>query len=574
VARWRSWADNEGVGRGAQGLVAAIAIAAGCYHGVSGSGDGDGDEAASGDAGDDGDGSESGDANELCADPSVDISPLRRLTRSQYDHTVRDLLGIDGNPSALLAPDEKVGAFFSNASAPVSELVAEQYMRVAEDLADQAVAHMPTLVPCDPLGADPAACGAEFVDAFGLRAFRRPLTAEERTAMIALFELGRADEGFEGGFTLVVQAFLESPQFLYHLEFGLPAAGDENVVALDPYEVASRLSYFLWDSMPDDALFAAAGAGELDTPEALRAHAERLLADPRAALAIASFHMQWLKLDKLATLEKDATVYPSFAPEMRVAMATETARFADHVVRVDDGRLETLLTASYSFLDGPLFALYGVAPPADHDPSVPVELDPTQRAGLLTQASVLATHAHADQSSPVHRGVLVREHLLCEPLNPPPPDVDIVPPEPDPDASTRERFEQHRTDPACAGCHALIDPLGFGFEHYDGIGAYRAEEAGKPVDATGQVVGGDAPDTTFDGAIELGQMLAASEQVRTCVAQQWFTYGFGRSRGDGDDCSFDEMYAAFAESGHDIRELLLAMVVTDSFRHRRIEGAP
>jgi hypothetical protein len=390
--------------------------------------------------------------------------------------------------------------------------------------------------------------------------------------MIALFESGAADEGFEGGFTLVVEGFLQSPQFLYHLELGMPPVDGEDVVALDAFELASRLSYFLWDSMPDDELFAAAQNGGLATEADVRAQAERMLADPRAAEAIASFHMQWLKLDKLPALEKNAEVYPSFVPEMREAMATETARFADHVIRFDDGRLATLFTAPYSFLDGPLFALYGVTPPADHDPNEPVDLDPTQRSGILTHASLLATHAHTDQSSPVHRGVLVREHFLCQQLSPPPPDVDVVPPELDPDASTRERFEQHRTDPACAGCHELIDPLGFGFEHYDGIGAYRAEEAGKPVDASGEIVGGDAADPVFDGAIELGQMLAESEQVRTCVAQQWFVYGFGRTRGDGDDCSFVAMYTAFAESDHDIRELLLAMVATDSFRHRRLEG--
>jgi hypothetical protein len=557
----------------AQWAVAGLLGSAGCYHGVPASADDD-DTAGTGSAADDaGESSGStGEPAELCADPSTDTSPLRRLTRSQYDHTVRDLLGIDGNPSAQLAPDEKVGAFYSNASAPVTELLAEQYMRTAEDLAEQAVANMTTLVPCDPL-LDEATCGAEFVDAFGLRAFRRPLTADERAAMIGLFELGRADEGFVGGFTLVVQAFLESPQFLYHLELTTPSDGAD-VVALDPYEVASRLSYFLWDSMPDDALLQAAGSGALDTPEQLRAQAERMIDDPRAAEAIASFHLQWLKLDRLGQLEKNAEIYPDFTPALRDAMAAETTRFADHVIRADDGRLETLLTAPYSFLDGPLFALYGVVAPIDHDPSEPVDLDPTQRAGLLTQASVLATHAHADQSSPVHRGVLVREHLLCEPLAPPPPDVDLVPPELDPTASTRERFEQHRTDPACFGCHNLIDPLGFGFEHYDGMGAYRLVEAGKPIDASGEVVGGDAPDTTFDGAIELGQMLADSEQVRTCVAQQWFVYGFGRTRGEGDDCSFDAMYSAFAASDYDIRELLVAMVTTDSFRHRRVEVSP
>ncbi len=559
----------------AWGVAAALAILPSCYSGLVGS-DGHDSQGATEDAGDEGGpASESGAPAGVCDEPSVDTSPLRRLTRSQYDNTVSDLLGVAGTPSAAIASDEKVGAFFSNASAPVAELIVEQYMRVAEELAQTATANLDALVPCDHV-ADPLGCGATFVEAFGLRAFRRPLTPDERTAMIALFELGHAEGGFASGFTLVVEAFLESPQFLYHLEFGLepelPATDSGDVVALDSFELASRLSYFLWDSMPDDALFDAASADELDTPQRLRAQAERMLADPRAAAAIANFHMQWLRLDKLAELEKNATAYPTFSPELRAAMAAETARFADHVIRFDDGRLETLLTASYSLLDEPLFALYQLERPADHDPAIPVELDPSQRAGLLTHASVLATHAHADQSSPVHRGVFVRENLLCQPLAPPPPDVDVVPPELDPNASTRERFERHRSDPSCNGCHSLIDPLGFGFEHYDGIGAFRTDEGGKPIDASGEVVGGDAPDNTFDGAIELGQRLAQSELVRTCVAQQWFVYGFGRLRGEGDDCSFDQLRTSFAESGHNVRELLLAIVMTDSFRYRRIEG--
>jgi Protein of unknown function (DUF1592)/Protein of unknown function (DUF1588)/Protein of unknown function (DUF1595)/Protein of unknown function (DUF1587)/Protein of unknown function (DUF1585) len=561
------------MGRGTELLAALAAFAMpGCYSGVSSFADGATDGAGSGaDSSDDG-ASDDGEASELCDTASVGVSPLRRLTRSQYDNTVRDLLGITGNPSAQLAPDEKVGPFYSNGTAPVTELLAEQYMRVAEDLATTAATDLGALVPCDPAVDDQVACGADFVDTFGMRAFRRPLTAEERTALVGLFESAYAAEGFTGGIELVIQAVLQSPQFLYHLELGMPAAGDD-VVALDHYELASRLSYFLWDSMPDDALLQAAGDGELDTPEALRAQAERMLGDPRAAAAIASFHRQWLHLDGLGNLEKNQEAYPAFSIALRDAMADETTRFADWVIRSDDGRLETLLTASYSFLDGPLFELYGVTPPADHDPSMPVQLDPTQRAGLLTHASVLATHAHADQSSPVHRGKLVRENFLCTPLAPPPPEVDVVPPPLDPNATTRERFDQHRSDPACAGCHNLIDPLGFGFEHYDGIGAWRATDVGKDVDASGEVVGTEDINGPFDGAPELAQLLASSEQVRTCVAEQWFSFGFGREPAQDDACSFDAMAVAFAESDHDIRELLLTMITTDSFRHRRLEEA-
>ncbi|MEM6992287.1 MAG: DUF1592 domain-containing protein [Myxococcota bacterium] len=553
-------------------LIAALAalVLGGCYDGLDSQGP---DEVAEDGGGDDGDGDdgEGGDDGEPAADceaPAVGVSPLRRLTRSQYNNTIRDLLGITGNPAERLSPDEKAGTFYSNGTAPVSELLAEQYMRAAEELAESAMADADTLAPCD-AAADPMQCGGEFVDSFGLRAFRRPVTADERVVLLGLFEQGLADEGRAGGVRLVVQAVLQSPQFLYHLELGLPDAGEADVVALGDYELASKLSYFLWDSMPDDALLAAAGAGELAEAATLAEQAERMLDDPRASDAIASFHRQWLHLDALDGLEKNLEAYPAFDTAVRDAMLNETTRFADWVIRNDDARLETLLTASYSFVEGPLFELYGMTPPADHDPTQPVELDPTQRAGLLTQAGVLAMHAHADQSSPIRRGKLVRENLLCTPLAPPPPDVDIVPPPIDPTATTRERFEQHRADPACAGCHVLIDPLGFGFEHYDGIGAWRDTEAGKPVDASGEVVATDDINGTFDGALELSQLLAGSEQVRTCVAQQWFSFGFGRTPAEDDGCSFDTMTAAFAESDHDIRQLLITMVTTDSFRYRR-----
>jgi len=508
------------------------------------------------------------------AAPSVGVSPLRRLTRSQYSHTIRDLLGIPGDYAEALGLDEKVGLFYSNANNPVTELLVEQYMNVADTVAAEAVqTQMAKLVPCDPAVEDEATCGAKFVDSFGLKAFRRPLLADERATLLTLFEAGRLAEGFADGVQRVIAAVLQSPQLLYHLELGDAPAGSPDVVALDQYILGSRLSYFLWDSTPDDELLRAAGAGELSTPEALRAQAQRLLDDPRAADTIASFHRQWLGTDLLSDLEKDAAAYPDFSAELRNSMLLETARFTDYVIRSGDGLLDTLFTASYSFLDEPLAQLYGVTLPAGHDPTQPVQLDPTQRSGILTHAGILAVHSHANQSSPVRRGKMVRENVLCQTLQPPPPDADITPPEPDPNASTRERFEQHRSEPSCAGCHSLIDPVGFGFENYDGIGTYRAMEAGKMIDASGELTATDV-DGTFVGAAELSKKLAGSPTVRACLAQHWFNYAFGRTKSDLDACSIDAMTQAFAASNN-IRDLLLALVTTDAFRYGRFDkGAP
>lgn len=504
--------------------------------------------------------------------PSVGVAPLRRLTRSQYNNTIRDLLGIATNPAATFSQDEKVGPFFSNATAPISELGAEQYLNAAEALADTAATtKLATLAPCDAAG-DQAACGAKFVDTFGLRAFRRPLVADERARMVTLFESGRTTDGYAEGVRRVIQAMLQSPQFLYQAELGEKPAGGQDVIPLDGYLLASRLSFYLWDSTPDTELLRAAGAGELTTPAALRAQATRLITDQRAAASIASFHRQWLGMDQLPSLEKDTAVYKAYTPALRDAMAAETDRFTDYVVRSGDGKLETLLTAPFSFItDKSLADLYGVTMPSD--PTKPVNMNPGQRAGLLTQASVLATQSHAEQGSPIRRGKMVREQLFCQTLSPPPPGADLTPPKLNPNLSTRDRFDMHRTQKECAACHALIDPIGYGFENYDGIGGFMATEAGKAVDATGTLTGTDV-DGNFNGVLELSQKLSHSELVRSCVAEKWFNFGLGRTIGAAEACSMAGVMNVFKKSNN-IRELLVELVATDAFRYGRFEkGAP
>ncbi len=425
----------------------------------------------------------------LCLEGGVGDQPLRRLTRSQYDHVVRDLLGVDSGPAAVFPADEKLGAFYSNGVAPVSDLLVEQYMNVAEELSITAVEDLSGLLPCDPSTMGEDACADEFIDTFGRRALRRPLEEPERQMLHDLYVSGRDTDGFSDGIRLVVQALLQSPYFLYHVELGEAGEPGDLTAPLTQYEVASRLSFFLWDSMPDDDLLDAAQAGELATPEQLREHAERMLDDPRATDAIGSFHLQWLGVDDLMGVEKDAEAFPGFDEALKQAMMNETADFANWVIQEGDGRLETLMTSSTSVIDGPLFELYGVQPPADFTPGDLVELPADERAGLFTHASVLARNSHVDQTSPVHRGVMVRENFLCQGLPTPPDDVDDTPPQLDPDATTRERFEQHTEDPSCASCHTLIDPIGFGLSAYDGLGAFVTTEAGVDVDERGELTG-------------------------------------------------------------------------------------
>ncbi len=552
-------------------LLGVLALSPGCSDapvsaggGTSGDGPVDAETGAPPDAttGTDGEvetGSTGGEPEMSCTELDVAPTPLRRLTRQQYANAVRDVLGVTVDADEL-GVDEKAGAFDSNGSAAVSSNTVELYRVLAESVAVDALVDSPELFVCED---DGEACWNAVLDETGRRLFRRPLTEVERERYLGL--AATADSPIEGA-RLLVQAMLQSPSFLYHLEFGLPETGD--IVPLTDYELASRLSFFLWNSVPDDALLDAAADGQLSGAEGLVAQAERLLGDPRARESVASFHVQWLGLDHLEDAFKDPGVYPEFTADLADAMVDETRRFTSLTVLQGDGRLETLLTASHSYLTDPLFELYGVDVPEGFVTGMPVELDPQQRAGIITHAAFLTEHALTNQSGPIQRGVEIRNQFFCDPPPPPPPDANVEPPAPDPDATTREIFEQHTADPTCASCHVLIDGIGLGMENYDGVGRYRTTENGKPVDATGELLATDV-DGPFDGGVELAHQLAQSEQVRECVARQWFRFAFGRLEGDGDTCSLDTLHVAFADADYDVRAVLIELVRTDAFLYRR-----
>jgi hypothetical protein len=495
--------------------------------------------------------------------PAAGLAPLRRLTREQYANTVRDLIGFHDGVAADLPVDEGAGGFFSNAIAPVTELQLEKYRTVAEHLALQAVRNLPALIPCDPTDGEPA-CARRFITQFGRRAYRRPLSSAEERRYQSLFEAGRAKTDFAGGIRLVLETMLQSIHFLYRFE----PEGRGAVAPLPPYAMASRLSYFLWNSTPDETLLAAAEAGGLDTAQGVAAQAVRMIGDGRFRDGITSFHLQWLGVTELEGKEKRKKIHPLWSEELRAAMREETVRFVDHVVREGDGRLQTLLTARYSMLDGPLYDLYGVKKRAGGWQEV--ALDPEQRAGLLTQASVMTVHAHWDKSSLVHRGKLIREKLLCETLPPPPPDVNNTLPAADPKVSTRERFEEHRSDVSCARCHRLIDPLGAPFEMYDGIGNFRTMDGPAPVDSEGELRGTRSSDGPVDNAVELAERLAAADEVRTCVARQWLRFALGREEAPVEAPSLEAALRVFRESDYRIPALVVAITKTDAFRYQQV----
>jgi hypothetical protein len=507
-----------------------------------------------------------GPTNQPLCTPGVAVvgpAPMRRLAHREYVRTVRDLLGYDGAALDGFVGQTSATGFDNQASTlGVTAALADEYMRAAEAVAADAVLDLSALLPCDPAASGEDPCALAFIEELGARAYRRPLEEEHIDRLVGVFAAGRDGWSFDVGIELVVRTMLQSPHFLYRVELG--GAGDgSGSVPLDGWEMATRLSYFLWGTMPDAALFAAAAEGRLESADQIAAEAERMLEDPRARLAVGDFHEQWLRLGGLPAMSKDTMLYPEFDDAFKASALEETRRFVEHVVFEGSGDLDGLLLGGYSFVDDTLAALYGVPAPGGF---AQVSLPPDRRAGILTHASFLAVTSKPNQTSPVARGKAVRELLLCETLPEPPPDVDTTPPAIDPSATTRERFAQHSTDPTCASCHRLMDPIGFGFEHYDPIGRWRDEESGLPIDATGEVVGSASPG--FDGAVELAQILADDPAVHACFVRNWLTWAHGRSPEDAESCGVGDLTAALEQSGGDVKALVLAIVRTEAFRRR------
>jgi len=501
-------------------------------------------------------------------------SPIRRLTRFEYNATVRDLVGDDTQPARNFPSEEEAYGFTNNANVMgVTPVLTEQYLAAAERLALKAIERTDVLPTCDVLIEGEAPCATSFIAKFGLRAYRRPVTAEETDDLLIAFAEGRAQTGeYRGGLRFVITAMLQSPAFLYRVEV---AAADPNakVVALGSYELASRMSYLFWGSMPDDTLLAAAAASELATKEQIEAQARRMLKDRRAEDMVAHFQKEWLGLGALDNMLKDTTVYPEFSAELRDDLSKETETFLKEVFW-RDGTLDGFFGAPYTFVNERLANLYGLPPPSGSG-LVKVDTTSAHRFGFLTQGSFLALNAKANQPSPIHRGKFIREKLLCDILPPPPNNIIIKPPDVRPGSTSRERFEQHTKDATCRQCHQLMDPIGFGFEHYDGIGKYRTEEAGKPIDAKGEFIATSDLNGTFVGVPELAKKLGTSQQVADCVVTQWFRFGYGRTEQNEDACTMDRLRKTFAASKHDVRELLIQLALTDSFRYRRpLLGTP
>jgi hypothetical protein len=497
---------------------------------------------------------------------------MRRLTAKQYGNSVRDIF--DGKVTASPQfPTDDTGISLSGFSTDpemttVSQRSAETIMLAAEDTAVAVGERLGEFLDCYPAQQNEA-CAARFIDRYAPRAFRRPLLEPERQQLLGAFR-AVLPKGFDVAIAAVVQTLLEAPQFLYLVEVGATDA-PSGPFELTGYEVASRLSYLLWETTPDAELTRAAADGALVTSAGVRAQAERLLDDPRAHDALQRFYREWTRLKPVA---KDTATFPSYTTALGDAMLEQFDRFAVDATLGPDATFERLLTRKDTFVNADLASFYGIALPSGSEPFRRVTLPAERASGLLTHPALLSALAHDKTTSVVFRGKFVRTKLLCADLPDPPADaLQRLPPMP-PNATPRQKSEILRSVEECGGCHSLMDPIGLGFEAFDAIGRFHETGPdGAPIDDSGTVNTGGSVTGDFDGVIELGEKLAKSPEVQRCMTRQWFRFTFSRKDSQKDSCAIDQALGAFKNSGYSLRELILAVTELEAFRKRLpVEG--
>lgn len=548
-----------------------VAALVGCGH-VSKRNDGNasvGGAAASGGNGSSGSGGLTPSGGALTEPPACSLSappevPLRALGASALQNELAQLgQSLDGEvypePSSLIYDDQEPNAsatFVSGHAAFVQGLV----RRVTADAAG-----LGKLLGCD-VKAAAQKCQAKLFEFVVARLFRGQTSAETEAELQQVFDMGQGLDGdFQGGARAVLEVALQSPEFLYRVEVGRPVEGaPADWSRPTDVEMASRLSFLLWDRGPDDELLAAAARGELTDPADIEAQARRMLADERARAGVRRFYRELLRLTG-AFPEGHAS--PELTPEIVALMDEEFNGFVERATFDGPGDYQALFSPS-SWLNGPLASYYGL-PGVKGEAFRAVELDATRYAGLLTQPAWLVRPSSATWTSPSTRGWIAAGAFLCQvaPLKPPDAIVTVQPPQEPPALTTRERLAEHASSPACAGCHQLIDPIGLALEHFDGAGRYRETEGGLAIDTRGHW----APSgPTFEGAAELGALLASEDTARSCFVSQWARFAFGRAEEQRNECARAELLEQFS---HDpsVPELLVALTQTDSFRFRKAQ---
>jgi hypothetical protein len=500
--------------------------------------------------------------------PASGVAPLTRaarLTHAQYSNTVGDLLGITERAAEAFAPDASNGfAFDTSVDYRVDGRLGGQYRTAAEELAARVAAESAIFSRVVPCTTTDAACQAEFIRSFGERAFRRPLVADEVTRFTALFAQGptlvASGDAFKDGVRLVVEALFQSPQFLYRTELS-STVGADGFIALDDWEIASRLSYLAWDTMPDTALFDSARQGMLHTAAQVSTAAARVFADPRALTKAVRFHEQAWHFDRFARIGPDRMTYPNAPANLVDLIYPATTRFVQEVVQ-SGGGLSELLTAPYAYADSAIAPLYGASVSGG---LTRIELDPTLRKGVLMQVGHLASHAYAVKTDPIHRGLFILRDVLCRTIPDPPAGASMtpLPPTSEPIETTREEISLLTGQDACVGCHAQINAPGFAFENFDAVGQIRTMEGGVNVDTTGDLEL-DAGVLTFRNAVELVDGLAASPEARGCYVAKWLEFSYGRQFAPTDQ----EVRADLSAEPLGAREIATRITTTPAFLER------
>ncbi len=571
---------GRGIAR-APALAVAMAIG-GCYSGLGGSGDGndaDGpgtadDGSASADDGVDGDTTD-GEVPPPEDPEQVGFNGLRRLTANEYDNTVRDLLLGDEAQSELLLPNDPLTPFDNAYPAQIASqaliegadlLAADAAARLAEDPARRDM-----VVGCTPTGPDDEACMRSFVTSFGRRALRRPLTDEEIEEFLhgengddGIVEYAVQDGDFYTGVDSFIRTILQDPQFLYRVELGDPVDGEPGVYKLDDFEIATRLSYFLWGSGPDDALLDLAEGGGLGTAEEIRATAAGMLADERAVDRVDRFHALWLGYEQM-----------SFGGELAAAMREETRALVERVVFEEQRPWHDMFRLDETYVNDLLAEHYGLPLPGSDEPTwVPYDMD--ARRGLLAHGSFLSVGGKFNDTSPVQRGLLIRTRLFCQVIPPPPPEVDVDQ-APTGAVCKEDRYAIHSTG-GCAGCHAQIDPVGFGLENFDAQGRYRTNELDNPMtpdDESQCVISGQGELQgvgEFSGPAELAALAVEAGLLDSCVVTQLYRYAIGRTELDElDEAFIQEVVTSVGGGEYQFEDVMLDFVGTHAFGYRREE---
>lgn len=496
--------------------------------------------------------------NDACNGPSSDadsMPTLRLLTRAEYRNTINDLFSLNSDYGAKL-PNENITHGFRNNTQlnQVTDSHLEAFLANAKDISSQIIPKMNQIANCQVSAGE--SCATQFIATIGPRIWRRPLSTEETTRMTNLYRTGAAFSN-EEGMGLVIRAFLSSPFFVYRSEIGKGGA-------LDAYELASALSYFLWATTPDAALLKNAESGALLKEARLIAEANRLLADPRGKAGIIAFMDSYTGYSSVLSVTKDSTKFAGFTSDLRQALAKEAENSMDFWIRKNKSTFGTLFSSDFTVGDPILASFYKSTARKDGDTPI-LSHSGTSRRGILGMSSVLASLATSTETHPIKRGEFVLSHLLCDVLPAPPNGIEF--PAVKPGLSTRERFAAH-TAPACAACHKKLDGAGFGMEDYDAVGVFRQVDEGKPVDASGGLFEVDGEDRSFNGVGELSAIIARSQQAKRCFAIQYYQQAQGRFIADRDVCAVRTMVQDFAEKDLSIGELIVKIITNPTYTKR------